>query len=476
VGCLRAFRVSARVRTRGKEHALPTRSRKPIVLTTRFEEDEAGTLRHVPFDVPTGTNQLRISVSYNDRIDSNPTINGGNTLDIGLFDPQGIEAGGSGFRGWSGSNKLEIVIGTKWSTPPYRAGKPQTGTWNLLFGAYKVGPNGLDVEATIDLNPGIDVPKAPAMPKIDDLEQRELPKPAERHWYRGDLHAHTIYSDGTGTPAELAAAVYEAGLDFYGITDHNRAQSPVELVPSGKGWPVLVPGVEVTTYAGHFNVWGTDTWYDFRDYSPEGLQKAIDAAAADGGLVSMNHPKPFGPDWAYPELTGFHAMEPWNGWWDRVNNVALDRWDQAMRRGQKLTGVCGSDVHDLNGIGTPANPLSPARLGWPTLWVNTRRPLSAKAILDAIRKGECFMSDSPEGPQLYIGRENDAITVRIVRGKGTALCLVGNAGIIATEAITDDDQSWSFAINVLGKGQTYVRAELLAANGGIRALSNPVWL
>jgi hypothetical protein len=98
------------------------------------------------------------------------------------------------------------------------------------------------------------------------------------------------------------------------------------------------------------------------------------------------------------------------------------------------------------------------------------------SILDAVKNGECFITDSPDGPQIYLARENDAITVRIVHGKGTALCLVGNAGIIATEAITADDQSWSFAINILGKGQTYVRGQLFSANGGIRALTNPVWL
>ncbi len=459
-----------------EDRTLPTRTRKPISISTRFEDSEEGSIRHLPFELPAGINQVRITITYNNQINSSPTIKGGNTLDIGLFDPQGIESGGAGFRGWSGSAKLDLVVGTKWATPPYRAGKLQAGIWNLLLGAYKVGDDGLDVTATIELNPGIDAPDAPTIPDIDDLVRRELPKPAERSWYRGDLHAHTIYSDGSSTPAELAVAAYETGLDFYGITDHNRAHAPDGLVPTGKSWPVLVPGVEVTTYAGHFNVWGTDAWYDFRDPSPEGVQAAVTAALKDGGVVSMNHPKPLGPDWEYPETKGFKVMEAWNGWWDRINSVSLRRWDDALGRGEKVVGICGSDMHELNGPVTPDNPLSPPRLGYPMLWINTRKPLGSASILEAISSGACFMSDSPDGPQLYLGRENDAVTVRIVGGKGTALCLVGNSGIIATEAITADDQSWSFAVNILGKGQTYVRAQLYAATGGIRALSNPIWL
>jgi hypothetical protein len=239
---------------------------------------------------------------------------------------------------------------------------------------------------------------------------------------------------------------------------------------------VLVPGVEVTTYAGHFNVWGTDTWYDFRDPTPAGIQAAVDAARADGGLVSMNHPKPFGPDWTYPEVKGFDCMEPWNGWWDRINNVSLKVWDDALRRGERVVGICGSDVHYPDALNSPDNPLSPTRMGWPTLWIQTKRPLTAESIIEAIRDGRCFMSDSPSGPQIYIRRDDYSISARVVGGTGTALSLVGASGIIATEAVSEDDQTWSFAVNVLGKGQTYVRAQVHDAYGGIRALSNPIWL
>lgn len=38
----------------------------------------------------------------------------------------------------------------------------------------------------------------------------------------GNLHAHTSYSDGTGTPAEAYRMACNAGLDFFAITEHNH--------------------------------------------------------------------------------------------------------------------------------------------------------------------------------------------------------------------------------------------------------------
>lgn len=40
--------------------------------------------------------------------------------------------------------------------------------------------------------------------------------------YLGNLHSHTSFSDGSGTPAEAYAAARAAGLDFFAITEHNH--------------------------------------------------------------------------------------------------------------------------------------------------------------------------------------------------------------------------------------------------------------
>lgn len=453
---------------------------RTISLVARFEPEEMKVWKHIPFIVPAGISQFHISITYNDRIDSNPTLKGGNTLDVGLFDAQGIESGSPGLRGWSGSNKTEITIGESWSTPPYRAGALQPGEWNLLLGAYKTSENGLTAEVTIELDSTQEAWDVPQIPEIGTLTRGELPPPVEPNWYRGDLHMHTIYSDGDSYPHELTVTAYGLGLDFYGITDHNRAQSPVPLVPHGHGWPVLVPGVEVTSYAGHFNVWGgPDTWYDFRDYSEVGQQAAVNAARADGALVSMNHPKPYGPMWEHPDITGFECTEPWNGWWGGLNNLATEFWDNQLACDSSEAwhiGICGSDTHYLQRNGDAYNPFSPARMGYPTLWLQVEEELTTESIISAIRSGTGFMSESPQGPQLIVSAANDIVRAHVAGAVGDVLVGIGNNGAVIAQPISANDEIFEWHMGTaIPAGNSYIRFEIHKSAGTIRALSNPIW-
>jgi DNA polymerase (family 10) len=52
--------------------------------------------------------------------------------------------------------------------------------------------------------------------------KHELPQLVEIGDIRGDLHAHTNWSDGTATIAEMAAAAKERGYEYLAITDHSR--------------------------------------------------------------------------------------------------------------------------------------------------------------------------------------------------------------------------------------------------------------
>lgn len=448
-------------------------------FVARFEPDEEKVWKHFPFEVPAGVSQLHISIHYNDRIGSNPLLEGGNTLDIGLFDSQGIESGGPGLRGWSGSERTEITIDENWATPPYRSGAIQPGEWNLLLGAYKTAAAGLNAEVTIEFNGNRESPGIPPVAELTSLTRGALPPPAEPGWYRGDLHLHSVYSDGDSYPHEIAAAVYELGLDFYGITDHNRAISPTSLVPNGNGWPVLVPGVEVTSYDGHFNVWGTENWYDFRDYSAEGQQEAVDAALADGGLVSKNHPKPYGPMWEHEGVTGFHTIEPWNGWYGALNNISVGYWADALNNATKedwQPAVCGSDMHKLKEPGNLLIPFSNATLGFPTLWIQTDELLTSGSILAAIRAGRSFISESPSGPQIYASLYDDVVTVRVVGAREDCLMAIDADGCIRAEAIPSIDATFSWPLNqIIPEGEKYVRFEIHTAGGGVRAISNPIW-
>src|SRR5881397_3199182 len=63
-----------------------------------------------------------------------------------------------------------------------------------------------------------------------------------------DLHTHTVYSDGTFTPAELIELARERGLDVVAVTDHDTTAGLAEAIAAGAAAGMdVVPGVEFST-------------------------------------------------------------------------------------------------------------------------------------------------------------------------------------------------------------------------------------
>lgn len=439
-----------------------------IVLTGRFEPTDERRYVEIPFEVPSGLRQLHLHASYNDQIGSDPLLSGGNTLDLGLFDNRGTAAGGPGFRGWSGSNRLDLTIGETWSTPPYRPGPLGAGTWHVLLGPYKVGPHGLDYRIEVSFDPGLPPDAEPAAITPSPASNATLPPVAESGWVRGDLHCHTRRSDGDASPAEMLDAAAAAGLEFLAITDHNSPPDP--SAATRDGGPVVVPGIEVTTYGGHWNVWGTRGWYDFRDPSPDAVRAAMREAIAAGGLVSVNHPKPFGPPWVYGDDLDYAAIEVWNGPWERLNAIALRHWEAQLRRGRRIVAVGGSDTHRLRS--PRRGPLGDPQLGHPTTWVRVEGAVTAGSILDGVRRGYCFVSATAAGPQLYLTPADGAVRVRVVGGSGAALLLMDETGCVSTFALGAYD--WEGTVP-FPTSSRYLRAQVVDAAGGMLALCNPLW-
>ena len=52
---------------------------------------------------------------------------------------------------------------------------------------------------------------------------------AKGRWYKGNLHTHTLNSDGDSTPHEVATWYREHGYQFLVLTDHNHFTDPAGL-------------------------------------------------------------------------------------------------------------------------------------------------------------------------------------------------------------------------------------------------------
>ena len=451
-----------------------------LVLAGHIAPDQARQYVTVPFVVPPGITQMHLRYDYSDRIASDPDLDNGNTLDIGLFDERGTVAGGPGFRGWSGSARSAFTIGRDWSTPPYRPGPIRPGIWSVLLGPYKVAPASLGYRIEVWFDPGLTA--RPSPPPAPVWRRPDIAPPAEAEWVRADLHSHTVFSDGDSWPTETMAAAWAAGLDVIGITDHNSAISAAEYAGDLTGGPLLVPGVETTTYGGHWNSWAAPgtarhRWYDFREPTSPATEAAMAAAIRDGAFVGINHPKPLGPPWSYPDVTSFHAVEVWNGDWDKLNTFALAYWEALLRQGRRVVAIGGSDTHRLHTPHRPRLGIPDARFGIPTMFIRTGDgPPTVAAVLAALHRGDCFVSESPTGPELYVahapGATDTPLTVRVVGARGDTLSVIGPDGTVFAAAVSTDD--WSVEVP-FGATTPWLRAQVTDRVGRVRVLSNAVW-
>jgi PHP domain-containing protein len=424
-----------------------------VVLRGSFSVADERHYTLVPFNIPSGVRSIDVEYEYSNRIASDPRLRIGNTLDIGLFDA-------NGFRGWSGSHKDSFTVCETWATPAYVAGPLAPGTWHILLGPYKVSPHGCEYEVRITFSSSAGEPPFVEPHVVEAVPPVGLRSPAEAGWLRGDLHCHTLYSDGDSWPADMLSEAVKRGLEFLGVTDHNQTGHHAAYAQvQGPHLPLLLPGVEVTTYGGHWNAWGTERFLDFREPTSAAVSRVMQAAAESGALVSVNHPKPFGPPWEYPDATGFHCIEVWNGGWPEDNEISLEWWDSLLRTGRRIVAVGGSDTHRLK-------DLAGDRPGRPTTWAHVRDDRSAAGVLHALHNGRAFVSRDVDGPQLFLSHDH----LRVVGASGASLHLVTDRGLQPTVPIASED--WTTSVAIDGR---YVRAEVRAPDGEMLALSNPVW-
>src|SRR6201999_2627602 len=123
------------------------------------------------------------------------------------------------------------------------------GPWAVALGPVVLSPWGMAWEAHVTMERG---PSASRSPESQAVQQIPSPSAAGARWYRGDLHLHTIHSDGERHPAGLAAVARPRGLDLMCSTEHNpNAQSGV--CPGFHTPGVLViPGEADTPRHGHW--------------------------------------------------------------------------------------------------------------------------------------------------------------------------------------------------------------------------------
>ncbi|MEQ9637483.1 MAG: CehA/McbA family metallohydrolase [Devosia marina] len=402
---------------------------------------------YIPFDVPEGTTRIDVVLSYAKAADC--------IIDLGAFDPR--DTGyptQEGFRGWSGGARDRFFIATDDATPGYIHGEIQPGTWNVILGLYQVPGAGADVTVTITLD------STPL--RLEPQPARNFPVRSEAGWYRGDLHCHTFHSDAKGSPELLHAAAKQAGLDFLAVADHNTIAQRRYFHPQSSPELIFVRAMEVTTAVGHANVYGMDEWVDFRMTHPSDAHVLERLVHEKGGLLSINHDKPTIP-WDY-EFPAADCQEVWQSTWLAWNWISLERYQQRLAAGMRISAIGGSDYHQPDRL-MPEGPLVLAR---PTT-VLFLPELSEDAVLAAMKAGHGYVTESPTGPHLEMrvgdilmgGTARALASIEVVaRGAaGDLLVLIDATGPVARLEIDSDDWLASVPLPAV---QTFIRAEIIA--------------
>ena len=462
-----------------------------LVLQGEVDGAQNKTYFEVPFDVSAGVHRLSVDFSYTGK-DKHTT------LDIGIADPER-------FRGNSGGNKSHFTLSESDATPSYLRGAIPSGRWKLLVSVPNIRPDEhATYRAEIRFNSA-----------LEDQGFTLTPLATGTRWYRGDLHVHTAHSDGScasqsgkSVPCPVFLTVQAAisrGLDFVAITDHN-ANSQYEAMRELQPYfdrLLLIPGREITTFWGHFNIFGITQFIDYRAF-PGGLDTnaILRDVRVKGGIASVNHADSpdgefcMGCAWKPPhpvDMSLFTGIEVING--GRILLSSADFWDHQLAGSLRLTAIGGSDNHD-----GPAEPGRPGAIASPTTVVEANE-LSVPAILNGIRKGRVFIdltcsrdkqidieahdSNLPGQPSTHMGgvlqapvSHSVAFLVHVAGSPRSTVHLFldghetpGPAPL--STSVGNEDLPFTWTSDGLAH---WLRAEVRDSNGSLTLISNPVYI
>jgi hypothetical protein len=305
----------------------------------------------------------------------------------------------------------------------------------------------------------------------DPRPKTQDPRP-QGSWFKGNLHTHTLNSDGDSTPDDVVRWYREHGYNFVTITDHNYLTNVdgLNAIHGAADKFLVIEGEEVTDRFGekpiHVNGLSPDSFI-----KPPGgtsvvnmVQNMVDAIRKAGGAPSINHPN-FG--WAISgdelaQVQRTRIFEVFNGH-PTVNNLGgggvpglEEVWDRILSSGKLLYGIAVDDAHYFK---RPEDKSAP-RPG--TGWVFVRTPrLDARAIVDAVERGEFYASTGVE--MLSIDSTANAMTLRIKTQPSSKyrIQFIGRQGRVLSEA-TANPATYTF------KGdEGYVRAKVVESNGAV---------
>jgi hypothetical protein len=484
------------------EVALAQRERK-IVLRDTITPADIGRYKYLPFEVPRRTKRLDVKL----------TVNGEDSVGVGLFDWRGTEYQSPGFRGVYGEEDHEFFLAPQRASVAFIPGDVRSGKWTVIVPVFRAeSPSEIKVTITFSLQP-----------EGDELSLgREVGVvKSNPGWYKGDLHCHTVHSSdarasGTAlTPAGWARTAKEIGLDWVSLTDHNVTTQNRNLrEAAGETGVLLLGGEEMTNwFHGHATVPGLPlgAWLDWRQ-RPEGvpldepeearIERFVVEVERLGAYSAAAHPSGANLSWQFFADAGENpkalpdGLEVWTGPFQPDDEATLEQWDRLLKEGRRIFANGGSDTHGTENSGgfVPGSPTT----------IVYADALSKKGVVAALKAGRGFVTSSPKGAGLYLSATGPAgqrqivggtiygeatdtarFSVLVRKGADKILILLRDGQQEKATPITSGEQTVTLDQSIGSGG--YVRAELrgessvdptnpVAGKGPMEALTNPIFL
>ncbi len=314
------------------------------------------------------------------------------------------------------------------------------------------------------------------------FSQTELSNPsgvaAQKRWYKGNLHTHTLNSDGDSTPHDVATWYREHGYQFLVLSDHNYLTDVTGLnsIHGAREQFLLVTGEEVTDGIGqkpiHVNAYSPSRLVDPQHGNSVAatIQNNVDEIRRADGIPSLNHPN-FGWAVTAQDLLAVKSLglfEVYNGH-PMVNNEggggfqSLDEmWDMVLTAGQKLYGIAVDDAHSFKKFGKEfSNPGH----GWIQVHASA---LTSDAIVKALQQGEFYASTGVRIEEIRTTESEYRIDIASADWEKCTTYFIGAEGKVLSKTV---DRA---AIYRYTGSEQYVRARVESSSGA-KAWTQPVF-
>ncbi len=319
--------------------------------------------------------------------------------------------------------------------------------------------------------------------------------------YVANLHAHTAYSDGIGTPAEAYTYARDvANIDVLALTEHTHLLTTSEfnsLLSIADSY--TQDGVFVALGAqefGNLNDFNHMAIYDvlYRCPNPtDNLLATYEFIKQQGGVGQFNHPNP-----SYG--TNFNDLAFYPQYVDQMNSIEIrnglraDNYEpqylQALNNGWRVGPSANQDNHEGH-WGDQQNPNAGFRIYLTGILADA---LTRADILDALRRRrffteEIFPPDDRMTLEFYVNGAimgEEIMTGQHITITGVARSLNGTSlfnyvdvfedgVIIASKIEIGTVLTWSFEFGLADGSQHYYFARAHQVDGDY-AWSAPVWV